>query len=133
MWSHKQCIFVIISSSSSLHIRCANIKIMPSITLFQSLLLLANVSSAVPHPDVFWYGLNGLGAQKNAPKKVLVALFPYIFHVKPKWNIVYEYLKTKIFSRDSNIFPQMHWISNIFGHSAKIIGGFFCSTKLSNP
>ena len=38
----------------------------------------------VPHPDVFWYRLNGMGGQKNAPKKVLVTLFPYIFHVKPK-------------------------------------------------
>ena len=62
--------------------------------------------------------------QKNSPKKVLVTLFPYIFHVKTKWNIVYEYLKTKISSRDTNIFPQMHWISNIFGPSAKTIGRF---------
>ena len=38
----------------------------------------------VPHPDVFWYRLNGMGDQKNAPKKVLVTLFPYTFHVKPK-------------------------------------------------
>ena len=68
-----------------------------------------------------------MGAQKNAPQKVLVTLFPYIFHVKPQWNIVYEYLKTKIFSRDSNILPQMHWISNIFGHSATIIGRFLVS------
>ena len=79
------------------------------------------------HPDMLWYRLNGMGAQKNAPKKVLVTLFPYIFLVKPKWNIVYEYLKIKIFSRDSNIRPQMHWTSNIFGHSATIIGSFWVS------
>ena len=62
---------------------------------------------------------------KNAPKKVLGTLFPYIFHVKPTWNIVYKYLKTKIFSRDSNILLQMHWTSNIFQHSATIIGSFW--------
>ena len=38
------------------------------------------------------------GHPKNAPIKVLVTLFPYIFHVKTKLNIVYENLKTKIFS-----------------------------------
>ena len=67
------------------------------------------------------------GCPKNEPKKILVTLFPYIFHLKPRWNIVYEHLKTKIFSRDSNILPQMHWISNIFGHSATTIGGFWVS------
>ena len=35
-----------------------------------------------------------------------------------------EYLKTKIFSRDTNILPQMHWMSNIFWHSATTIGGW---------
>ena len=59
-----------------------------------------------------------------APKKVLVTLFPYIFHVKPKWNIVYEYLKTKIFSRDSNILAQMHWTWNILNLSYNYWGGF---------
>ena len=82
---------------------------------------------SILHPEVFWYRLNGMGAQKSAPKKVLVTLFPYIFHVKTKWNIVYEYLKTKFFSRDTNILPQMHWTSNIFGPSATTIGGFWVS------
>ena len=50
-----------------------------SIHLFQNA-----VSHAVSHPDVFWYHLNGMGAQKNAPKKVLATLFPDIFHVKTK-------------------------------------------------
>ena len=74
----------------------------------------------VLHPDVFWYSLNGMGAQKNAPKKFRVTFFPYIFHVKTKLNIVYEYLKTKIFPRDTNILPQIHW-------------WFLSMTKLSNP
>ena len=39
---------------------------------------------SILHPEVFWYRLNGMGAQKSAPKKVLVTLFPYIFHVKTK-------------------------------------------------
>ena len=59
--------------------------------------------SAVLHPDVFWYCLNCMGVQKNAPKKFLVTLFPYIFRVKTKWTIVYKYLKTKIFLGDTNI------------------------------
>ena len=62
----------------------------------------------VQHPDVFWYRVNGMDALKNAPTKVLVTLFPYTFHVKTNSNIVYKYLKTKIFSRDTNILPQMH-------------------------
>ena len=39
---------------------------------------------SVLYPDVFWYRLNGMSAQNNAPKKVLATLFPYIFHVKTK-------------------------------------------------
>ena len=70
-------------------------------------------------------------APKNVPKKVLVTLFPYIFHVKTKWNIVYECLKTTIFSRGSNILPQMHWTSNIFGDSAPIIRVFWVSLNYS--
>ena len=61
---------------------------------------------SVPHPDVFWYCLNNTGTQKNAPKKVLVPLFPYIFHVKTKWNIVYEYLKKNIFKRHEYPSPK---------------------------
>ena len=38
--------------------------------------------------------------------------------------MVYEYLKTKTFSRDTNIISQMHGISNIFGHSVTTIGIF---------
>ena len=30
---------------------------------------------AVPHPDVFWCHLNGIGTQKNTLKKVI---FPYM-------------------------------------------------------
>ena len=40
--------------------------------------------SSRPHPDVLWYRLNGMGAQKFAPKRVLVTLFPDIFHIKTK-------------------------------------------------
>ena len=72
-----------------------------------------------------------MGAQQNAPKKVLVTLFPYIFYLKTKWNIVYEYLKTKTFSRDTNIIPQKHWTANIFGHSVTTIERFWAS--LNNP
>ena len=92
-------------------------------------LLYTNVKGQYPllHSDVFWYHWNSMGAQKNVPKNVLVTLFPYVFHVKTKWNIVYQYLKIIIFSRDINIIPQMHWTSNIFGHSATTIGVFCIS------
>ena len=66
-----------------------------------------------------WYG-----HPKMCTQKALVTLFLFIFHVKSKWNIVCEYLKTKIFSRDTVIFPEMHWTSNIFRPSATTIGGF---------
>ena len=68
-----------------------------------------------------------MGTQKNVPKKVPVTTFPYIFYVNPKWNIVYEYLKTKIFSRDSDILLQMHWTSNIFDTQLQLLGGFWVS------
>ena len=51
-------------------------------------------------------------------------ILTYIFPVKTKWNIVCEYWKTNSFSRETNIFSQMHWPSNIFGPSATTIGGF---------
>ena len=41
------------------------------------------------------------------PKKI----YKYIFHAKTKWNIACKYLKTKIFSRDTNI-PSPN-VSNI--------------------
>ena len=85
---------------------------------------------AAPHPDVFWYRLNGMGAQKNVTKD-RVTFFLYLFLVQTEWNIVYEYLQTKIFSRDTNILPQTHWTSNIFGHSATTTGGF--SVSLNYP
>ena len=58
---------------------------------------------SVPRPDVFWYRLNGMSARKNAPKKILVTLFPYIFLVK---TIVYEYLKTIFFHETQISFPK---------------------------
>ena len=63
------------------------------------------------------------------PKNSWKTFFPYIFHVyisrKTEWNIVYKYLKTKTFSRDTNILPQMPWTSNNFGNSATTIWGFW--------
>ena len=61
-------------------------------------------SCAVLHPDVLWHPLNGMRTQTNAPRKALVTLFSYIFHVKNKWNIGCKYLKTKICLRDTNIY-----------------------------
>ena len=74
------------------------------------------------------------GHPKKYTQKILVTLFSYIFHVKTKWNIVYEYWKIEIFSssRDTNILPQIRGTSNIFGPAATTIGGLGI-TKLSNP
>ena len=71
-----------------------------------------------------WYRLKGMSVQKNSPQKFLVTLFPYIFPVKTKWNIACQYSKTKRFSRNTIIFTQMHWKSNIFGTSVTTIGVF---------
>ena len=48
----------------------------------------SGISLTVPHPVVFWQCLNSMGAQKNAPQKVIVTLSPYIFRIKAKRNIV---------------------------------------------
>ena len=61
----------------------------------------------MPHRDVFWYRLNGMGTQKKMRPKSYFNFFPYIFHVKAKRNIVYEYFKKNL-SRDTNIISQMH-------------------------
>ena len=50
----------------------------------------------------------------------------YLFHIKTKWNSLHT-LKTKIFSRDTNILSQMHWTSNISGPSTTTIEGFWVS------
>ena len=66
---------------------------------------------SLPHLDVCWYCLNGIDAQKKmGSQKVFHIFFPCILHVKTKQNKVCEYLETKIFSRDINIFP---WINRI--------------------
>ena len=41
--------------------------------------------------------------KKMRPKKFLSHFFYYMFHVKTRWNIIYKYLKTKIFLEDKNI------------------------------
>ena len=61
--------------------------------------------------------------QKNVSKKSSNTFSIYI-HLTSE---IYEYLKTKIFSRGSSILSQIHWTSNIFGHSATIIGFFWVS------
>ena len=70
--------------------------------------------------------------KKIAPKKVLVILFPFIFHLKTKWNIGYKYLKTKIFSRDKypspNALNKNHFQRLIYKHWE-----FLGITKRSNP
>ena len=66
-------------------------------------------------------------ASKKCTQKVFVTLFSYLFYPKTKWNIVYENLKTKIFSRDTNIIPQKHWTLDFSGLSATTIGDFWVS------
>ena len=52
------------------------------------LLTLNRLHTSVPYPDVFWYCLKGMGAQKNAPKKVLVTLFPLSYNY---WGLSLNY------------------------------------------
>ena len=85
--------------------------------------MLANHSTAASRCILVlfeWYG-----CPKMHPKSSC-NLFS-TFHIKTIRNIVCEYLKTKIFSWDTNILPQMHWKSNIFGHSVTTTGGFWVS------
>ena len=92
------------------------------------------LSAPVMHLDVFCYLLNCMDAQKKcAQTKILVSFFPYIFHIKTKRNIVYNYFKTEIFSRDTNILLQMHWTSSVCVSSAKTIDGVLGIIKLCNP
>ena len=77
--------------------------------------------------QTFWYRLNVMSSPKKCAQTVPVTLSPYVFHVKTKWNIVYKYLKTKTFSRDTNILPQMYGTSNIFGPSGTTIESFWVS------
>ena len=89
---------------------------------------------AVPHPDVFWYHLNGMGVQKNTPKKVLVTLFLYIFHVKTKFNIAgLRKLKNKnLFKRHKYSSPNVLNI-RYFGALSYNHWGSLGITKLFNP
>ena len=80
-------------------------------------------TSAASRCILVWF--ERYGHPKKCAQKILVTFFLYIFQVKTKWHIVYQYLKTKIFLRDTNIPPQMHWISNVFGHSATTTGVFW--------
>ena len=50
-----------------------------SITLFTIAPIKCSVHLSVPHPDVFWYCLNSMGTQKNAPKKFLQPFFHICF------------------------------------------------------
>ena len=71
-----------------------------------------------------------MGAQKIRWKSSC-NLFLYTIHLKAKLNKVSKYLKTKFFSRETNILPQMHGTSNILEHSATTIGGFWVSLNYS--
>ena len=80
-----------------------------TVVMFWLVLLVATCSDAsrcilVPFE---WYGCPKKCVQKSSCSTFSI----YIYHIKTKQNIVYEYLKTKIFSGDTNILPQMHLIS----------------------
>ena len=57
------------------------------------------------HPDVFWYRLSSMAPKKYVQKSSCYS-FSHMFDVKTKLNIVYENLKTKIFSRDTYYSPD---------------------------
>ena len=90
-------------------------------------LAITNAIWAMPHPEVFCYHLNCMGAQKNAPKKILVSSFSIYISCKNKMKYSPQIHKNKKFFKRHKILPQMHWTSNIFGPSATTIEGFWVS------
>ena len=69
---------------------------------------------------------------RNAPKKVIVTLFPYIFHIKTKWNIIYECLEKNLFIKHK--YPSPNALNNkYFWKLSHNHQEFFNVTKLSNP
>ena len=72
------------------------------------------------------------GRPKKCAQIISCDIFPYIFHVKTKLNIVYEYLKTKIFSRDTYPSPNSLNIKYFWTLSYNH-WRFFSITKLSSP
>ena len=73
-----------------------------------------------------WYGCPMIDAQKSSSNT-----FPIHISRKNWMKYVYKYLKTKIFLRDTNVLPQMHWTSNIFWHPVTTIGCFWVSLNYS--
>ena len=52
--------------------------------------------SPVPHKDVFWYRLNGMSAQKNAPYKIFSNVMPCIFVMRcESWHHLYKLEKVQ--------------------------------------
>ena len=74
--------------------------------------ILANVKHlvdcSVAHPDLFWYGLSGMGAQKRFSK----IRYIHACYVKTKWNILRILQKQKPFQK-TQISPQRHRIPNM--------------------
>ena len=87
---------------------------------------------AIPHPDVFWYRLNSMGAQKNAPKKFLVTFSIYIScknYVKYSWQIlkIINLFKRHKYPSPNALNIKYFWKLS-YNH-----WGFFCITKLPSP
>ena len=72
-------------------------------------------ASPVPYPDVFWYRLNGMGAQKSSYNTFSISVS------RKNWI---KHSLQMIDAIDTNILPQIHWTLNIFGPSATTIGGY---------
>ena len=64
------------------------------------------LTSSVLHLDVFWYLLNGVGAQKNMIKIVIPVFSPFRFYIKTKWNSLQKFRKI-FFTRNAKqiLFP----------------------------
>ena len=80
-------------------------------TMVHSLTLFGVVCKGVitlPHPDVFWYRLSGVGAQKSSCNTSI-----YISQ-KITWNIVCKYLKAKHIEHeiflDTHLQPSGVWV-----------------------
>ena len=84
-------------------------------------------ASAVPHPDAFWYRLNGMGAQKMCPRSSYNTFSIAISHKNStKYSLLI--LKNKNFFQETQIsFPRCIKTLNIFGPSGTTIEGFWVS------
>ena len=86
----------------------------------------------VPHPDTFWYRLNGMGTQKNEPKNFFLNIFsPRIFPCKVNWRRLPVSIKHTRTSSKKTIFPKTPGYGGISLEMGG--GGYYTLCQLCYP